>query len=350
MGNEDNPDQEIIARLRDKAEQLERLESRLEWLEQEYQQLADSKELLSGQLAHYHRSLTEWEWFFEHSVQMLCIAGLDGYFKRVNSAFADSLGYTKEELMSRPFIEFVHADDVPDTLTELQGLGSSRDSINFENRYLAKDGSWRWIAWHCPAISDVTDKLFAIARDITEDRRKEAEILYKASHDSLTGLYNRAAFEENLEFALSQQRRNQRGEVVLYLIDIDGFKEVNDRYGHMTGDHLLQVIAKRLKDIRRAGELVARVGGDEFAFLVAGDIDDSGHYQPDALARRIIAQVREPVELSEGQVTVGCSVGIATFPGTADDFCTLVSQADQAMYRAKKSGKNGFRKFNPSLL
>lgn len=350
MGIEDNPDQETIARLRYKAEQLECLESRLKRLEQEYQQLADSKELLSGQLASYHRSLTEWEWFFEHSVQMLCIAGLDGYFKRVNSAFADNLGYTKEELMSRPFIDFVHADDVPDTLRELKGLGSSRDSINFENRYLAKDGSWHWIAWHCPAISNVTDKLFAIARDITEDRRKEAEILYKASHDSLTGLYNRAAFEENLELALSQQRRNQRGEVVLYLIDIDGFKEVNDRYGHMTGDHLLQVISKRLRDIRRAGELVARVGGDEFAFLVAGDIDDPGQYYPDALAQRIIAQVREPVELSEGQVTVGCSVGIAAFPGTADDFCSLVYQADKAMYSAKKSGKNGFRTFDPSLL
>ncbi len=119
--------------------------------------------------------------------------------------------------------------------------------------------------------------------------------------------------------------------------------------GHMTGDHLLQVIAKRLKDILRAGELVARVGGDEFAFLVAGDIDKPGHYQHDALARRIIAQVREPVELSEGQVTVGCSVGVATFPGTADDFCALVSQADKAMYSAKKSGKNGFRKFDSSL-
>ncbi|MDL0432888.1 PAS domain S-box protein [Marinobacter sp. TBZ242] len=299
MGNEDNPDQEIIARLRDKAEQLERLESRLKRLEQEYQQLADSQELLSGQLARYHRSLTEWEWFFEHSVQMLCIAGLDGYFKRVNSAFADALGYTKEELMSRPFIEFVHADDVPNTLRELQGLGSSRDSINFENRYLAKDGSWRWIAWHCPAISNVTTKLFAIARDITEDRRKEAAILYKASHDSLTGLHNRAAFEENLEDAIAQQERNPTGEVVLYLVD--------------------------------------------------GNTQELGYYPCEPLAERIIAQASEPVELSEGPVTVGCSVGIATFPGTAADFGSLISQADKAMYATKKAGKNGFRKFDSSL-
>jgi GGDEF domain-containing protein len=89
---------------------------------------------------------------------------------------------------------------------------------------------------------------------------------------------------------------------VLYLIDIDGFKEVNDRYGHMTGDHLLQVIAQRFRDIQRAWEMVARVGGDEFAF-----------------------------------------------PGTASDVCSLMVQADKAMYAIKKSGKNSFRKFDPSL-
>ncbi len=349
MGTGGGSDHEVIARLREKAERLERLETRLEALERERKYLVDSKEQLSSQLENYHRSLKEWEWFFENSVQMLCIAGLDGYFRRVNPAFANTLGYTRDELISRPLIEFVHPDDVEKTVRELEGLGSGRDSISFENRYLAKDGSWRWIVWYCPAISDVTDKLFAIARDITEDRRKEAEILYKASHDSLTGLHNRSAFEEHLEDAIAQERRHPRGEVVLYLIDIDGFKAVNDQYGHMTGDHLLQVIAKRFRDIQRAGEMVARVGGDEFAFLVDGSMDNAGRYPHEPLAERIIAQVKVPVELSEGSVTVGCSVGIATFPGTAQDFCSLVSQADKAMYATKKSGKNGFRKFDPSL-
>lgn len=350
MGTEgNNADHEIIARLREKAERLERLETRLEALEREHQALVDSKARLSGQLASYHRSLEEWEWFFEHSVQMLCIAGLDGYFKRVNATFANTLGYTKDELMSRPFVEFVHPDDMAETRRELKGLGAGRDSISFENRYRAKDGSWRWIAWYCPAISNVTTKLFAIARDITEDRRKEAAILYKASHDSLTGLHNRSAFEETLEDAIAQQVRNPTSEVVLYLVDIDGFKEVNDRYGHITGDHLLQVLAKRFRDIQRAGEMVARVGGDEFAFLVDGNTQDFGYYPYEPLAERIIAQASEPVELSEGAVTVGCSVGIATFPGTASDYCSLVSQADKAMYATKKSGKNGFRKFDPSL-
>lgn len=349
MGIEDNSEHEIIARLREKAEQLEDLESRLELLERERRELLDSKKQLAGQLENYHRRLKEWEWFFEHSVQMLCIAGMDGYFKRVNPAFATTLGYTREELISRPFIDFVHPDDVEGTLHELSGLGTGRDSVSFENRYRAKDGSWRWIAWYCPAISGANTKLFAIARDITEDRRKQAEIFYKASHDSLTGLHNRSAFEESLEDAIAQQCRNQKGEVVLYLIDIDGFKEVNDRYGHMTGDHLLQIIAKRFQGIQRAGEMVARVGGDEFAFLVDGNAGDSGYYPYEPLAERIIAQVKEPVELNEGAVTIGCSVGIATFPGTANDFCSLVSQADNAMYAIKKSGKDGFQKFDPSL-
>ncbi|MEQ9547855.1 MAG: diguanylate cyclase [Marinobacter sp.] len=350
MGKAGDPDNETIVRLREKAEQLERLESKLRVLEREREDLLASKKRLSNELENYHRSLQEWEWFFEHSVQMLCIAGLDGYFKRVNSAFANTLGYSKEELLSRPFVDFVHPDDVDKTARELEGLGSGRDSISFENRYLAKDGSWRWIAWYCPAITHATTKLFAIARDITDDRRKEAEILYKASHDSLTGLYNRAAFEESLEDAIALQRRSQDGEVVLYLVDIDGFKDVNDQYGHMTGDHLLQVLSNRFWQIQRAGEMVARVGGDEFAFLVDGTTEGSGSYPFEPLAERIIAEAREPVKLSDGTVTVGCSIGIATFPGTADDVCSLMAQADKAMYSVKNSGKNGFRKFDPSLI
>jgi len=350
MATVDDPDNEIIGRLREKAERLESLESRLRVLEHEREDLLDSKKRLAHELQNYHKSLQEWEWFFEHSVQMLCIAGLDGYFKRVNSAFANALGYSKEELLSRPFVDFVHPDDIAKTARELEGLGAGRDSISFENRYLAKDGSWRWIAWYCPAITNVTTKLFAIARDVTEDRRKEAEILYRASHDSLTGLYNRAAFEESLECAIALQRRNQTGEVVLYLVDIDGFKEVNDQYGHMAGDHLLQVISERFQQIQRAGEMVARVGGDEFAFLVDGTMEEAGSYPFEPLAERMIAQVSQPVELSTGTVTVGCSIGISTFPGTADDFCSLMSQADKAMYSVKNSGKNGFRKFDPSLI
>ncbi|MGF2687664.1 diguanylate cyclase domain-containing protein [Marinobacter sp. DUT-3] len=349
MGKADDPDNKVIARLREKAERLENLESRLRVLEREREDLLDTKLQMSSELEEYDRSLKEWEWFFEHSVQMLCIAGLDGYFKRVNSAFANTLGYSKEELISRPFLDFVHPEDVARTTRELEGLGEGHDSVSFENRYRAKEGSWRWIAWYCPAISSVTTKLFAIARDITEDRRKEAEILYKASHDSLTDLHNRAAFEESLESAIALQRRNQAGEVVLYLVDIDGFKEVNDQYGHMAGDHLLQVISERFRKIQRAGEMVARVGGDEFAFLVEGTADDSESYPFEPLAERIIAQVSEPVELNRGTVTVGCSIGISAFPGTADDFCSLMSQADKAMYAVKKSGKNGFRKFDPSL-
>lgn len=349
MGTANDPDDKVIARLRKKVERLERLESRLRVLEQEREDLLDCKQQMSSKLEKYHRSLREWEWFFEHSVQMLCIAGLDGYFKRVNAAFANTLGYSKEELLSRPFVDFVHPDDIARTTRELEGLGAGYDSVSFENRYRAKDGSWRWIAWYCPAITHVTTKLFAIARDITEDRRKEAEILYRASHDSLTGLYNRAAFEESLESAIALQRRNQTGEVVLYLVDIDGFKEVNDQYGHMTGDHLLQVISERFRQIQRAGEMVARVGGDEFAFLVDGTTEESDSYPFEPLAERIIAQVSQPVELNTGTVTVGCSIGISTFPGTADDVCSLMSQADKAMYSVKNSGKNGFRKFDPSL-
>lgn len=140
-------------------------------------------------------------------------------------------------------------------------------------------------------------------------------------------------------------RLREKGEVLLYLIDIDGFKEVNDRHGHMTGDHLLQVLAKRFRDIQRAGETVARLGGDEFAFVVTGSPETSASHPYVPLAKRIIAQVRMPVPLNRGSVTVGCSIGIAAFPETAGDYLSLLSQADKAMYATKRSGKNGYRKF-----
>ncbi|PVY70074.1 PAS domain S-box-containing protein/diguanylate cyclase (GGDEF)-like protein [Tamilnaduibacter salinus] len=349
MGEADDADDEVIAELREKAARLETLETQLRALEQEREDLLDSKQRMSSELDQYQKRLTEWEWFFEHSVQMLCIAGLDGYFKRVNAAFADTLGYSKEELLSRPILDFVHPDDTAKTIRELEGLGVGRNSISFENHYRAGDGSWRRIAWHCPAVTDVTTKLFAVARDVTEDRRKEEAILYKASHDSLTGLHNRAAFEESLERAIAQQRRTRKGEVVLYLVDLDGFKAVNDQYGHMAGDHLLQVISERLRTIQRAADMVARVGGDEFVFLADGDTEATGICPYKPLAERIIGQVSEPIELNDGIVTVNCSVGISTLPGTADDASSLMVQADQAMYATKRSGKNGFRKFDPSL-
>ncbi|WKE64265.1 sensor domain-containing diguanylate cyclase [Gallaecimonas kandeliae] len=334
-------DRELISRLQGEISKREELERRIKALEHERRQLQDSAHQLSQELGHYRKERQEWEWFFENSLEMLCIAGLDGYFKRVNPAFSRVLGYSTDELLARPFTDFIHPDDIENTRQELAALGEGQDSINFENRYRDAKGQWRWIAWHCPALTQATTNLYAIARDITDRKRSEAEILHRALHDPLTDLCNRAAFEEKLADAIGLCGREPACQLALYLVDIDGFKAVNDSQGHQAGDRLLVTLAHRYRQLQREGDLVFRLGGDEFAFL----IEAPGTLAVEPLAKRILEASSQPLELPLGTVQVGCSIGIAVFPTQASDADSLVAMADTAMYQVKKTGKKGFRLF-----
>jgi len=343
----DNQDRKIIERLRADVDKLEALEKHIKTLEDERNKLLESNNQLSEKLNELRLVKDEWEWFFENSTEMLCIAGVDGCFKRVNPAFARNLVYTPEYLTSRPFIDFVHPDDVELTLKELDRLVTGNDCINFENRYRDSEGNWHWLSWHCPAVSPSITKLYAIARDITERKRYTDQILYKALHDSLTDLFNRSAFEDKLLNAIPRLKRDTDRKIALYLIDLDGFKKVNDSYGHPAGDILLKLLAKRFKQIQRAGEMVCRLGGDEFAFIIEG----MGEIEIEPLAKRIMEAACQSFELDKSvTVNVGCSIGISTFPNSATDSNTLVSQADIALYSVKKSEKGGYKIFNKKSM
>lgn len=331
-------DHGIVDELREKAAAVTELERQLETLEEERNRLRTSTRKLSRKIEELREAHDEWQWFFEHSLEMLCIAGMDGYFQRVNPAFARTLGYSVEELLSRPFVDFVHPDDVKMTVRELEKLGEGCDSVSFENRYRDAEGNWRWILWHCPAKPSDTDKLYAIARDITMNKQREADILYKASHDPLTTLPNRAAFEERLEQAITRHARFPEHQVAVYLLDLDGFKEINDTHGHPTGDRVLIEIAQRFKQLKRENEQVCRFGGDEFAFMLEG----ISNFELEPLALRIVEAVQAPIDLGLVTVNVDCSIGIATFPEPAKDAHTLMALADAAMYHVKHATKGGF--------
>jgi PAS domain S-box-containing protein len=139
-------------------------------------ELAETQEKLDDQAAEAARTLAEREQIFQMAMDMICVAGADGYFRRVNPAFTKTLGYSAEELVTRPFIEFVHPEDREATLAELASLVAGRDCIDFENRYCAKDGSYRWLAWRCPAVIEGTDVVYAIGRDVTDRKRVEMEL------------------------------------------------------------------------------------------------------------------------------------------------------------------------------
>ncbi len=184
-----------------------------------------------------------------------------------------------------------------------------------------------------------------IARDITERKLAEQKIAHLAHHDFLTDLPNRALFLNSLEFSLSMARRNTYKVAVLFL-DLDGFKKINDTLGHDAGDLLLQEVSKRLKKAIRASDTVARVGGDEFTFVLNNPGSEENVSQ---IANKIIATLSEPFDLNGKTCHIGGSVGIALYPDDAQSLEQLVTQADSAMYLAKQSGKNTY-KFHRDVL
>jgi diguanylate cyclase (GGDEF)-like protein/PAS domain S-box-containing protein len=171
--------------------------------------------------------------------------------------------------------------------------------------------------------------------DITERKRSEQFIQRLALEDPLTGLPNRRAFSDSIRRYLARARRQQSGGALL-IVDLDGFKQLNDSLGHDCGDHALQAMAGRLRSTIRGSDTACRLGGDEFAILL--EAGDPGRVAGE-VAARIIDTIREPLNLDQGNVTLDASIGIALFDGATADEDTLYRDADQALYRAKNAGR-----------
>ena len=181
-------------------------------------------------------------------------------------------------------------------------------------------------------------------QDITEQRRSEAKIAHMAHHDALTGLPNRLLLNEHLEQAFARAKRGEK--VAAHFLDLDYFKNVNDTLGHAVGDKLLKVVAERLRALARDADIVARMGGDEFAILQA---DVAQPADAGSLARRVIKDISRPYEIDGQQVNIGTSVGIAIGPGDGQNPDVLMRNADLALYRAKEEGRGAFCFFEPGM-
>lgn len=175
-----------------------------------------------------------------------------------------------------------------------------------------------------------------IVRDITDRKLAEQKIAHLAHYDFLTDLPNRALFLDNLEQSLALAQRNHYKAAAMFL-DLDGFKAVNDKLGHDAGDLLLQAVSRRLKQTVRTSDTVARVGGDEFTFVLHNIGADEN---ASLVADKIITSLSKPFDLNGTVCHVGASIGIAIYPDDARDSETLIKHADEAMYLAKQSGKN----------
>jgi diguanylate cyclase (GGDEF)-like protein/PAS domain S-box-containing protein len=302
---------------------------------------------LIGRFAQDLRSLeTESTRFFDLSRDMICVAGFDGYFKRVNPAFERTLGYSRRELLERPFVEFVHPDDRDDTDVEAGEISDGgRATVHFQNRYLDKEGGVHWIEWTSVGVPD-EERIYAVARDVTERKLLEQELELRSRSDPLTGMLNRRSFDESLETQLALARRYKRSGALL-IADLDRFKQVNDEFGHAAGDEALRVVSRVLASNLREtdtvgrdeGGLVARLGGDEFALL----LPETDAVSAEAVGERLIAALAaEPVRLGDREVRLGISIGIATFGhGESRTAEELLVAADRAMYVVKAAGGGG---------
>jgi diguanylate cyclase (GGDEF)-like protein len=203
-------------------------------------------------------------------------------------------------------------------------------------------------------INDVTghynrvSKLKEVVKNLETEYEdiKEAEKISKekALHDALTGLPNRLLLMDRLDYAVNCAKRNNDVLSVMFL-DLDGFKDVNDQYGHQTGDILLKEIAKRLQNSIRKTDTISRISGDEFTFVIS---DIKAKEDIALIAEKIIACFREPYIIENNKIFLGGSLGISIYPEDSSNIYELINLADKAMYAVKRKGKNNFAFFRNS--
>ena len=264
------------------------------------------------------------------------------------------LGYTAQQYVHDPglWAQMLHPDDRDDAIeTYLRGRERGEPFV-YEYRLVAMDGRVLWFRDSAIVLADPDGRpalIQGVMLDITERKAAEEQIAYLAYHDKLTGLPNRAMFDELLELSLARAQRNGLG-VAVISVDLDDFKLVNDSLGHETGDELIAVLADRIREATRDTDLVARPGGDEFLVLLA-DLDmtppipggqDGGSIAAEAVAVRIQEAMRAPFQIAGTELYLTASQGIGVYPHDAHDAVTLLKNAETAMFESKKIGPGGF--------
>jgi diguanylate cyclase (GGDEF)-like protein/PAS domain S-box-containing protein len=289
------------------------------------------------------------EKFFDLALDLFCIAGTDGFFKRVNPAFERVLGYTAEELTGQPFVDFIHPDDRTETLREVGKLTEGSPTLAFENRYRCKDGSYKNLYW--TSFPDPNSGLlYAVGRDVTEIRRLQDKLWQPLRVDLLTGVANRQAFHEHLD---EEWRRGSRGKIPLTMaiVDLDSFGDYNDLHGRPAGDACLQVIADLLRSYaRRTGDVVARFGGNRFSLLLTGGLTaEAGRDAADRIRTEIAdLTIDHPHSDVPGRITV--SIGVASvLPRPNRSPSSLIAAAEDSLAAAKHEGRNRVSGADPGL-
>lgn len=290
----------------------------------------------------------QYEAIVESSEDAIISKDLSGRVTSWNRSAERIFGYSAAEMIGQPMTLLMPAERLDEEGRILERICRGEKVEHFETVRLTKDRRQISISVTLSPITDEQGRVIGaskIARDITERVHLTQRIWSQANHDELTRLPNRRLFSERLEGELARASRSGRL-IGLMFIDLDRFKAVNDSLGHDAGDDLLIEAARRIGESVRAGDMVARLGGDEFTVLLT-DLESTVEIDP--IAARLIERIQDPFAIRSEQAQISASIGIAVYPDDGQTAETLLRHADQAMYEAKRDGRNRSRYFTRSL-
>jgi len=270
---------------------------------------------------------------FRHAPVGVIVARPDGVIVAGNPAAEKLLGREPADLLDSVLFDVVHPDDVEEAHQQYARLLAGRTRVlRHECRVRLRDGQVIWVSVSVSRVLEGRDRIEHVIihiEDISERKQREADLSHQALHDPLTGLANRALLMERIREAMSGRGRHARPSHLFYL-DLNGFKEVNDRYGHAVGDVVLTQLARRIVALLRAGDTAARLGGDEFAVLC----EDTDPRHAASIAERLQAAAAEPFLIDNTRVCLSAAVGSS--PAQVTDPADLLREADRRMYETKR--------------
>jgi len=285
----------------------------------------------------------------DHATDVIWTMALDGRFTYISPSVEKLRGFTVAEVMAQPLEQVLCPGSVEKAQAGIAaavtavGNGQPIPPYRDELEQPCKDGTTVWTEVTVSGISNAQGAfvgLLGVTRDITERRDLEERLRRMAQYDPLTGLPNRALFSDRLGQALAAARRDGGARLAVAFIDLDGFKPINDDYGHDVGDALLVAVAARIRDGLRESDTAARIGGDEFVLLLPGVGEPATALM---VAEKILRDIRQPVRIGDLSLSLSASIGIAVYPDHGEDELSLSRSADQAMYCVKREGRNGCR-------
>ena len=255
-----------------------------------------------------------------------------------NGALGRLLGRPADSLVGDTLFAVTHPDDLAEAHASCARMHTGETSVmQVECRFLHLDGTAFWVSVSTSRVPEVPGHpahLIMHIEDVDDRKALEAALLHRATHDSLTGLANRTALLDRTAHALARAARS-RSTTCLFMLDLDGFKAVNDAHGHAAGDAVLQELAHRITAVLRAGDTAARLGGDEFVVLCE-ELDAA---EAERIAERLRAAAAAPFLVHDQAITLTAAVGASTCAGDEHDAVAALRRADLAMYAAKRTAR-----------